>query len=149
MSKRYDSGGSGDRDETISAGMDAVAELAKPGMAALTSFNGAFLQNAAACQKEWLRFLDVRIKENMAMPAKLSNCRSLPEIQSVYTDYWSRAFQQYQNEMQVLTSTVLGTTGAVANMAAPPAGPSGSGTREANGRPTLEVRRPPAAHVDM
>lgn len=88
--------------------MDAMNELTRPTMAALSTFNGTFLQNAAACQKEWLKFLQLRIKENLAMPGRLSCCRSLPEIQAVYADYWSRALGQYQDEFQTLTQTALG-----------------------------------------
>lgn len=110
--KSMDGRGAAESDDGAVA-LETMTELTRPAMAALNTFNGTFLQNAAACQKEWLRFLNLRVKENLAMPAKLSACRSLPELQTLYVDYWTRAVEDYQKEYQALAQTAMGQSGSV------------------------------------
>jgi Phasin protein len=81
---------------------EVIAEVTTPVLAAATSFQQGFIQNVMAYQKEWLSFLNTRVQENMAMPARLSGCRSFPEVQQVYMDYCKRTLEQYSRESQSL-----------------------------------------------
>jgi hypothetical protein len=82
--------------------LEVLSEISKPALAAATEFQHRTLESMTAYQKEWFGFLNARWQENTAMPARLSACRSLPEVQQVYVDFWQRAADQYSGEYQKL-----------------------------------------------
>jgi Phasin protein len=100
---------------------EVLSEISKPALAAATAFQHRTLESMTAYQKEWFGFLNARWQENMAMPARLSACRSLPEVQQVYMDYWKRAADQYGREYQSL-GMIARADNAAASAAPPTSG---------------------------
>jgi Phasin protein len=98
---------------------EVLAEIATPALAAATSFQRGFIGNMTAYQNEWLAFLNTRLQENMTMPARISACRSLPQVQQVYADYWRRTLEQYSREYQHLGEIGNADGQSVSNTAAP------------------------------
>lgn len=97
---------------------EVLSEMTTPALAAAASFQHRTLESMTACQKELFGFLNARWHENMAMPARLSTCRSLAEVQQVYVDYWKRAADQYSREYQNLG--VIARADHAASSVAPP-----------------------------
>lgn len=91
-----------DSPKSVEYDREMIAEVATPVFAAANSFQQTFLKNMMAYQKEWVGFLNTRLHENMAMPARLSGCKSLPEVQQVYIEYCKRTIDQYSHETQSL-----------------------------------------------
>ena len=82
---------------------ETVIEMSSPATATVKTFNATLVEDVSAYQKEWLGFMKQRWLENAALPQRLASCRSLPEVQQVYTDYWRRAADQYGAEWRHLT----------------------------------------------
>ena len=82
--------------------VNPVSEVVNTAMRAATTLNRNLLDNFAAYQKEWLGFLNRRWRENLDVPTRLASCRTLPEVQQVYLDYWKRAAEQYGVEFRHL-----------------------------------------------
>ncbi len=80
-------------------GIDALVSMAQPALAAMVEFNGRIVDNAAKVSAEWTDFLRRRLQEDMTVPQRLAACQSPQEAQQVLTDYWQKAFAQYQDEM--------------------------------------------------
>ncbi|MDZ4843618.1 MAG: hypothetical protein SH859_15940 [Hyphomicrobium aestuarii] len=72
----------------------------------MDAFNSNMLKTFTSCQSEWLGFVGRRMQENLSMCARFASCRSMPDVQKVYMDYWNRTIDQYQDEFQTLVRTV-------------------------------------------
>jgi transcriptional regulator of nitric oxide reductase len=60
--------------------------------------------------QEWSQFVGTRLREDMRLIQTIQSCRSLPDLQQAYTQYWQNAFAQYGEK----TRRMLGITqGAV------------------------------------
>lgn len=79
-----------------------LSEVMTPAIKAATSIQRGMMERAAAYQHEWLGFVATRCQENMTMPVRLAGCRSLPEMQQVYADYWKRTVDHYGSEFKHL-----------------------------------------------
>ena len=111
------------------ASAEIASELARPTSEAMTAFSGSMIATLSSCQREWFGFLGRRMQENMGMPSRLASCRSMPEIQQAYMDYWNRTVDQYQEEFQVLASTIQQTDGKPRAAAGAAARPENGGVR--------------------
>jgi beta-phosphoglucomutase-like phosphatase (HAD superfamily) len=69
-----------------------------PMVAILAEMNGTLLESTAIAQKEWADFFHRRIKEDVAVSRQLMQCHSLAEMQQIYSQYFSKAFEQYQQQ---------------------------------------------------
>jgi hypothetical protein len=94
-----------------------VAEIADPALAAASTFQRGMVASTIACQREWLGFMNRRWQENLEFPGKLARCRTIPEFQQAYFDYWTRVADQYTGEFQQLGKIVQG--GPLADLADP------------------------------
>jgi hypothetical protein len=48
--------------------------------------------------KEWTEFVGARLHEDQQLLDTLRHCRTLPEIQHAYAQFWQNAFTQYGEE---------------------------------------------------
>ena len=88
-----------------------------PLLAVATDVNGKLLESVASAQAEWVDFVHRRIKENVAASQRLLTCKSLTDVQDVYSAYWLTAFEHYreQSERAVKTGKSM-TEGLVQTM---------------------------------
>ena len=108
--------------------VDPVSEVFNPAMTAATTFNRNLLTTVDACQKDWFFFLNERWHENLKVPERLAGCRTLPEVQQVYLDYWKRAAEQYGVEFQHLGELAQAKPQSAVEPAAPAAKSSRAAT---------------------
>ena len=76
-----------------------------PLLAVATDVNGKLLESVASAQKEWVEFVHRRIKENLAASQRLLNCKSLTDVQEVYSQYLLTAFEHYREQSEKVVQT--------------------------------------------
>ncbi len=77
-----------------------VSEMNGTMFAETAKFNaqvGTALQNIG---KEWTEFVGTRLREDMQLFRAVHDCRSLQDLQQVYSQFWQTAFSQYGDEAQ-------------------------------------------------
>jgi hypothetical protein len=77
-------------------------EISRPALTALAEFNIKIIENLAAMNKEWIGFIDRRLKEDLAMPQQIASCRSAQEMYGVYYEYFQKAVAHFQSEFEQL-----------------------------------------------
>ena len=78
--------------------IDAMTRMAHSALTALAEFNGQFFERAVAFNTEWTQFLTRRFNEDVALPQRLTECKSAEEAQEIYVDFWTKALREYQEE---------------------------------------------------
>ena len=53
-------------------------------------------------QREWLGFIDRRLKANMALTQELAGCKAPDEVMRTYVDFMQAAFADYQKEFTTI-----------------------------------------------
>ena len=78
-------------------------ELNRPALNAMAQMNGKFYDGIAAMNKQWVAFVNRRLKEDLAVPQQLAGCKTVQEVYSVYTDFLQTACADYQSEFEQIT----------------------------------------------
>lgn len=81
-------------------GLETLMELNRPALEAMAQVNGKVYENLAAMNKNWVEFLNRRLKKDLGMPEQLAACKSLPEMYSVCADFFQSAVNDYQAEFE-------------------------------------------------
>ncbi len=84
-------------------GFEALMELNRPALNALAQVNGKFYDGIAAMNKNWVAFLNRRLKEDFAMPQQLAACKTVRDMYGVYADFFQNAVADYQAEVEQMT----------------------------------------------
>ena len=71
-----------------------------PMLAVLTGINGKLLESAATAQKDWADFVHRRVKEDIAVSQQLMSCRSLTDMQEIYSQYVRTALDHYREQSE-------------------------------------------------
>jgi len=81
-----------------SSDIDAITRMARSTLTAMAEFNGQLCERAAAFNAEWAQFLARRLEEDIALPQRLTACKSPEEAQEIYVGFWTKALREYQEE---------------------------------------------------
>ena len=84
-------------------GFDALMELNRPALTALAQMNGKVYDGIAAMNKNWVAFVNRRLKEDFAMPQHLAQCKTVRDMYGVYADFFQNAVADYQAEVEQIT----------------------------------------------
>jgi len=76
-----------------------------PLLAVATDVNGKLFESVASAQKEWVEFVQRRIKENVAASQRLLSCKSLTDVQEVYSQYLQTTFEHYREQSEKVAQT--------------------------------------------
>jgi hypothetical protein len=68
------------------------------GLAAMTEFNGKLFAGLVDLNKECVRFIHQRLREDLNLPQKLAACKSPKDLFAAYTDFYRAASHDYQHE---------------------------------------------------
>jgi hypothetical protein len=74
--------------------------LSTPLFAVLTDINGKLLETAASVQKDWAEFMHRRVREDIAVSQQLMSCKSLGDMQQIYSQYLQTALEQYREQSE-------------------------------------------------
>ena len=88
--------------------------LRTPLLTVLTDINGKLLESAASAQKDWAEFVHRRVKEDIAVSQQLMSCKSLGDMQQVYSQYMRTAFEQYREQSERAVQRGKSTTDGLA-----------------------------------
>ncbi|HJU31820.1 MAG TPA: phasin family protein [Hyphomicrobiaceae bacterium] len=81
-------------------GFDALMELNRPALQAMAQVNGKMYDGIATWNRNWVNFLNRRLKEDMAVPQQLAACKTMQDMYGVYAEFFQNACAQYQSEFE-------------------------------------------------
>ncbi|MGD9829469.1 MAG: phasin family protein [Hyphomicrobiaceae bacterium] len=111
-------------------GLDAVLEMQRPMLRVVADVNAKFYDSLATMNAEWVAFMNRRLKEDVTVARQLADCRSIGDIYAVYAEFYQKAFEQYQTELEQMLS--LGRTMAENASAAAREGMEAVARKQAN-----------------
>lgn len=79
---------------------EAWLGMNRPVLAAMTELNGRFLEQMSRANSEWLGFVNRRLNEDVAASQRLMECKTMQDLLAAYSDFFQRAQEQYQAELQ-------------------------------------------------
>lgn len=82
------------------APFEAWLNMNRPMFAAMTEFNGRFLEQMSRANNEWLGFVNRRLHEDIAASQRFLECKTVNELVAAYQEFFQRTQQQYQAEFQ-------------------------------------------------
>ena len=78
-------------------------EMNRPTLAAMAEVNGKVYENIATMNRNWVAFVNRRLKEDFAMPKQLSTCKTVQEMYGVYAEFFQTALTDYQSEFEQMS----------------------------------------------
>jgi hypothetical protein len=84
-------------------GFEALMEFNKPALAAMAQVNDKVYDGIAALNRNWINFVNRRLKEDLSMPQQLAACKSVQEMYGVYSDFLQTAYTDYQSGFEQMT----------------------------------------------
>jgi hypothetical protein len=84
-------------------GFEAFMDLNRPALTAVAQMNGKVYDGLAAMNKNWVAFVNQRLKEDLAMPQQLAACKSVQDMYGVYTEFVQTALSDYQAEFEQMS----------------------------------------------
>jgi hypothetical protein len=101
-------------EETISSGFAKASELNENMLDQSAKINSQVSTTLQNITREWSDFVGTRLREDINLVQTIQGCRSLPNLQQAYMQFWQNAFAQYSEEMvRMLRITQGATQGAV------------------------------------
>jgi len=77
--------------------------MQRPAFTAMAVANSRLYESIAAANQEWASFVNRRLKEDLAMPQQLAECKSLQDLYRVYSQFIQNACSQYQSSLAQMT----------------------------------------------
>jgi hypothetical protein len=84
-------------------GFEAFIELNRPTLTAMAQMNGKVYDGIATMNKNWVAFINRRLKEDLGMPKQLAGCKTVQEMYGVYAEFFQNACADYQSEFEQMT----------------------------------------------
>jgi Phasin protein len=84
-------------------GFEAFMEFHRPALTAAAEMNGKVYDGIAAMNKNWVAFVNRRLKEDLALPQQLAGCKSMQDMYGVYNGFFQTAYADYQAEFEQLS----------------------------------------------
>ena len=81
-------------------GIEAMIEAQRPAFTAMAEVNTRMYESIAAANREWASFINRRLKDDLAMPQQLAECKNLQDLYRVYTQFFQNACSQYQSGLE-------------------------------------------------
>jgi phasin protein len=84
-------------------GLEAMMKMQRPAFTAMAQINTRLYESIAAANREWASFVNQRLKEDLAVPQQLAECRTPQEFYRVYAQFFQNACSQYQSGVEQMT----------------------------------------------
>ena len=65
--------------------------------------NGKVYDGIVAMNKNWVAFVNRRLKEDLAVPQQLAACKTVQDMYGVYTEFFQTAYADYQSEFEQIS----------------------------------------------
>jgi hypothetical protein len=84
-------------------GFEAFMELNRPALATMAQVNGKVYESIATLNRNWVDFVNRRLKEDLGVPQQLAACKTVQEMYGVYADFFQTAVTDYRSEFEEMT----------------------------------------------
>ena len=88
---------------TMPLGVEAMIQMQRPTLSAMAEVNTRLYESIAAANREWTSFVNRRLKEDLAVPQQLAECRTPQDLFRVYAQFFQNACSQYQSGLEQMT----------------------------------------------
>ena len=88
---------------TLPFNFESLMELNRPALNAMAQMNGKVYDGLATMNKNWVAFINRRLKEDLAMPQQLAACKSVQDMYGVYAEFFQNVCSDYQSEFEQMT----------------------------------------------
>ena len=88
---------------TLPFNFESLMELNRPALNAMAQMNGKVYDGLATLNKNWVAFVNRRLKEDLGVPKQLASCKSVQEMYGVYTEFFQNAYADYQSEFEQMS----------------------------------------------
>jgi hypothetical protein len=82
---------------------ESLMELNRPALNAMAQMNGKVYDGLAAMNRNWVAFVNRRLKEDLAVPQQLAACKTMQDMYGVYADFFQTACSDYQAEFEQIS----------------------------------------------
>jgi hypothetical protein len=82
---------------------ESLMELNRPALNAMAQMNGKVYDGLAAMNRNWVAFVNRRLKEDLAVPQQLAACKTVQDMYGVYAGFFQNACAHYQSEFEQMT----------------------------------------------
>jgi hypothetical protein len=82
---------------------ESLMELNRPALNAMAQMNGKVYDGLATMNKNWIAFINSRLKEDLAVPQQLAACKTVQDMYGVYAEFFQNACSDYQSEFEQMT----------------------------------------------
>jgi hypothetical protein len=84
-------------------GLETMMNMQRPTFTAMADVNTKLYESLAAANRDWASFINRRLKEDLAVPQQLAECRSLQDFYRVYARFLQNACSHYQSGLEQMT----------------------------------------------
>ena len=84
-------------------GFEAFMEFNRPALTAVAQMNGKVYDGLATLNKNWVAFINRRLKEDLAVPQQLAACKTVQDMYGVYAEFFQNACSDYKSELEQMT----------------------------------------------
>ena len=84
-------------------GVEAMMQMQRPTLSAMAEVNTRLYESIAAANREWTSFVNRRLKEDLAVPQQLAECKTPQDLFQVYAQFFQNACSQYQSGLEQMT----------------------------------------------
>jgi len=82
---------------------ESLMELNRPALTAMAQMNGKVYDGLATLNKNWVAFINRRLKEDLAVPQQLAACKTVQDMYGVYTEFFQTAYAAYQAQFEQMS----------------------------------------------
>ena len=82
---------------------ESLMELNRPALTAMAQMNGKVYDGLATLNKNWVAFVNRRLKEDLAVPQQLAACKTVQDMYGVYAEFFQNACSDYKSELEQMT----------------------------------------------
>jgi hypothetical protein len=82
---------------------ESLMELNRPALTAMAQMNGKVYDGLATLNKNWVAFINRRLKEDLAVPQQLAACKTVQDMYGVYAEFFQNACSDYKSEFEQMT----------------------------------------------
>ena len=83
--------------------LEAMMQMQRPTLSAMAEVNTKLYESIAAANREWTSFVNRRLKEDLAVPQQLAECKTPQDLFQVYAQFFQNACSQYQSGLEQMT----------------------------------------------
>ena len=84
-------------------GVEAMMQMQRPTLSTMAEVNTRLYESIAAANREWTSFVNRRLKEDLAVPQQLAQCKTIQDMYQVYAQFFQNACSQYQSGLEQMT----------------------------------------------